>query len=583
MKNNFLVPLVVASLFLSACGGGSSSSSSSSGGNPASGLTPPTLADSVRFLEQSSFGPADATIAEVRQKGFELFLNEQFVVKGSGYENLPGALPATVVAGEQPASCTYDGVEDSPASQCDRDNYSLFTMQTRFFQNALTQPDQLRQRVAWALSQILVVSGTEIFQSYPMQSYQRILYDNAFGNYRDILYKVTLSPTMGQYLNMVNNDKPSGKQRPNENYARELLQLFSIGKVKLNPDGTPVITNGAPVPTYSQTEIEGFAYTFTGWTYPTLPGQSAKFYSPSYYIGDMVNIASHHATGTKTLLNGVVLPANQTADKDLNDAIDNIFNHPNVGPFIGKQLIQQLVTSNPSPQYVGRVSAVFNDNGKGVRGDMRAVVRAILLDAEARGDVKVDTEYGHLKEPALYTLNFLRAMGAKTDGVVLRYFTQVMDQEIFVPDSVFNYYPPDHVLAAEKIGAPEFAIYNSASALERTNIIQSFVFNRPAYYDAAKDRYINPYPEPVSGIYLDKNIRNSSGTLIDWTSWQSVASDTGALMEKINVLMFHGAMSAPMKDSISKAVNAVSADNKLQRAQTAVYLAVTSPQYLVER
>jgi uncharacterized protein (DUF1800 family) len=583
MKKPLLLYLIIAPLFFSACGGGSSSSSSSNAGNFPPNSTPPSLPDSVRFLEQSSFGPTEDSIAAVRQKGFESFLDEQFSIKAQGYTNLPNALSPVDIVGEQLANCKYDGVEASAASQCYRDNFSIFTMQTRFFQNALTQPDQLRQRVAWALSQILVVSGKVVFQAQPMQAYQSILYDNAFGNYRDILYKVTLSPVMGSYLNMVNNSKPSGNQKPNENYARELLQLFSIGKVKLNPDGSPVMQGGVPVPTYSQTEIEGFAYVFTGWTYPTLPGKQSKFYSPFYYVGDMAVVPAEHATTAKTLLNGVTLPANQTPEKDLNDAIDNVFNHPNVGPFIGKLLIQQLVTSNPSAEYVARVSAVFNNNGQGIRGDLKAVVRAILLDAEARGDNKTDALYGHLKEPALYLLNVLRAAGAKSDGAVLRYFLTVMDQDIFVAPSVFNYYPPDFSLASEKISAPEFAIHNTSTALERTNLVHGLVFYRPGSYDPVKNEYINPLAENITGVYKDASINQSIGTLIDWSAWQALAADTPALLEKINSLMFHGTMSGPMRDSITKAINAISADDKLQRAQTAFFLAVTSPAYLVER
>jgi uncharacterized protein (DUF1800 family) len=547
---------------------------------PVSQVTP---ADAARFLQQASFGPTEATIAEVRQKGFDAFLTEQFAAKGIGYDNLPNALDPAIVATQKPANCTYDGTRGSAASQCERDNYSTFPMQTRFFQNALNSPDQLRQRVAWAQSQILVVSGLELFQAYSMQSYQRILYDNAFGNYRDILNKVTLSTGMGHYLNMVNNNKPTGTQRPNENYARELLQLFSIGQIKLNLDGTPVLVNGVSVPTYDQEEIEGFAYTFTGWAYPPLPGQTAKFYSAPYHVGSMVPIAANHATGTKKLLDGVVLPANQTAEKNLNDALDNIFNHPNVAPFIGKLLIQQLVTSNPSAEYVARVSAKFNNNGLGVRGDMKAVVRAILLDTEARGDAKTDPRYGHLKEPALYTLNVLRAMNAKTDGVIMRYFTDIMDQEIFVPPSVFNFYPPDYSLASEKINAPEFAIQNSSTAMNRINFASAMMFSPPTVYDTVQKKYINPLPKTITGIYKDDAVTGSIGTLIDWTDWQAAAADTNKLLEKINALMFHGTMSTAMKDTISKAVTAVAPDDPLLRARTAVYLAVTSSQYQVER
>jgi uncharacterized protein (DUF1800 family) len=341
--------------------------------------------------------------------------------------------------------------------------------------------------------------------------------------------------------------------------------------------------NGAQVPTYGQAEIEGFAYTFTGWTYPPMPNKSPIFYSPRYYVGDMVVISSHHATGSKKLLNGVVLPANQTPEKDLNDAIDNVFNHPNVGPFVGKFLIQQLVTSNPSPEYISRVTSAFNNNGGGVRGDMKAVVRAILLDAEARGDNKTDPRYGHLKEPALYALNVLRAMNAKTDGTVMRYLTQIMGQDIFSPPSVFNFYPPDYVLAREKIGAPEFAIQNSSTSTTRINYAASMLFNRPAYYDTTQNKYVTPFPEAVTGVYLDPDVGNSIGTTIDWSSWLPIASDTTKLIEKIDGLMFHGSMSAAMKTSLAKAVNAVAANEPLLRARTAVYLSVTSPQYQVER
>ncbi|MGB9148792.1 MAG: DUF1800 domain-containing protein [Burkholderiales bacterium] len=582
MKKYLLVYFAISiSVALSSCGGGGDSAG---GGNPTPPpVSPPATTDSVRFLQQASFGPTDATLAEVRLKGFDQFLNDQFAAAKSGYENLPNALDPVIIAGVQPATCNGDGNRASAASQCERDNYSVFPMQTRFFQNAVDKPDQLRQRIAWALSQFLVISATEIFQAYPMQSYQRILYDNAFGNYRDLLNKITLSPAMGRYLDMANNSKPSGTQTPNENYARELLQLFSIGQVKLNTDGSAVMENGATVPSYDQDQVEAFAHVFTGWTYPPLPGQTAKFYSPAYYVGDMVAIATKHDTGAKTLLNGVTLPANQTPEKDLNDAIDNIFNHPNVGPFVGKRLIQHLVTSNPTPEYISRVSAVFNNNGQGVRGDMKAVIRAILLDTEARGDVKTDARYGHLKEPALYAMNILRALNAKSDGVVMRYFTQIMGQDIFVPSSVFNYYPPDHVLAAEKIGAPEFAIQNTSTAMNRINIATTLIFNRPAYYDTTLKKYVNPFPDTVTGIYRDEAVNGSIGSLIDWAPWQAIAADTNAMLEKINTLMFHGAMSGAMKDSIARAVNAVAVDDPLLRARTAVFLAVTSSQYQVER
>jgi uncharacterized protein (DUF1800 family) len=209
--------------------------------------------------------------------------------------------------------------------------------------------------------------------------------NDAFGNFSTLLTDVTLSPVMGNYLDMVNNDKPGNGVDPNENYAREVMQLFSIGLEQLNHDGTPQLDgSGNPIPTYDQDTIEGFAHTFTGWTYPTKPGATARWRNPEYYGGPMIPFDNHHDTGSKLLLNGVTLPAGGTTQGDLTAALQNIFNHPNVGPFISKQLIQRLVTSNPSPEYVSRVAGVFNDNGSGVRGDLKAVVTAILLDQEAR-------------------------------------------------------------------------------------------------------------------------------------------------------------------------------------------------------
>ncbi|MDQ6916709.1 MAG: DUF1800 family protein, partial [Pseudomonadota bacterium] len=329
-------------------------------------------ADAIRLLEQATFGPTDTLLAHVQGVGTQGFLNEQFAAPASQY-------PAFkyVPTGQQVTFCPTD-----PDPQCARDYYSLFLLQNGFFQNALSASDQLRQRVAFALSQILVTSGTDINLAYGMAKYQQIFLDNAFGNYEDILTKVTLSSVMGDYLNMVNNDKPANGVSPNENYAREIMQLFSIGVFELNQDGTRILdAGGSPIPTYDQSDaIEGFAHVFTGWTYPILSGIPAKTHNPKNFLGDMTPVDSNHDKGAKTLLNGVTLPAGQSIQSDLTNAIHNIFMHPNVGPFVGKQLIQKLVTGDPTPQYVGRVAAVFNNNGQGVRGDMKATVNAILTD-----------------------------------------------------------------------------------------------------------------------------------------------------------------------------------------------------------
>jgi uncharacterized protein (DUF1800 family) len=511
-------------------------------------------ADTVRLLEQSTFGPDDTLVAHVQSIGTQAFLNEQFAAPASQY-------PAFkyVPAGQQATFCATD-----PDPQCARDYYSLFLLQNGFFQNALSANDQLRQRVAFALSQILVTSGTDINLAYGMAKYQQIFLDNAFGNYEDILTKVTLSSVMGDYLNMVNNDKPANGVSPNENYAREIMQLFSIGVWELNQDGTQILgTSGAPIPTYDQGDtIEGFAHVFTGWTYPVLPGVPARKHNPKNFLGDMVPVDSNHDKGAKTLLNGVTLPAGQSIQSDLTNAIHNIFTHPNVGPFIGKQLVQKLVTGDPTPQYVSRVAAVFNNNGQGVRGDMKAVINAILTDPEARGAIKLDPGYGKLREPVLFMAAAARALNTASDGVYFQQQSTQLGQRLFYPASVFNYYPPTYVLPGTVALAPEFAIQNSSTAINRYNFANTLSFGTIA---------------PLA------TLPGAIGTKPDWTALSALAGNPNALLDKLNVLLLHGTMPAAMRASIVPAINAIAATDPLTRAKTAFYLVVTSPQYQVER
>lgn len=511
-------------------------------------------ADAVRLLEQATFGPNDALLAHVQSIGPQAFLNEQFAAPASQYPALK-----YVPAGQQATFCPTD-----PDPQCPRDYYSLFLIQKGFFQNAISASDQLRQRVAFALSQILVTSGLDVNFAYGMGKYQQIFLDNAFGNYEDILTKVSLSSVMGDYLNMVNNDKPANGVSPNENYAREILQLFSIGVWKLNPDATRILdAAGAPIPTYGQDDtIEGFAHVFTGWTYPILPGVPSKTHNPKNFLGDMVPVDSNHDKGMKTLLNGVTLPAGQTIQSDLTSAIHNIFMHPNVGPFIGKQLIQKLVTGDPTPQYISRVAAVFDNNGQGVRGDLRAVVNAVLMDPEARGAVKLDPGYGKLREPVLFVSAAARALNSASDGVYLQQQSAQLGQNLFNPASVFNYYPPTYVLPETGALAPEFAIQNSSTAINRYNFANTLAFGTVA---------------PLA------TLPGSIGTKPDWTVLSALAGDPNALLDKLNTLFMHGTMPVAMRTSIAAAVSAVAASDPLTRAKTAFYLVVTSPQYQVER
>ncbi len=550
--------LLVCACVLSACGGGSSSSDP-----PPTGTAPPPVtpsADNTRFLEQATFGPTSADITHVATVGYDAWLSEQFAAAKTGYTGF------SFVTHTAPDTCKSDGTATSAATICARDNYSLFQVQRQFFQNALTGQDQLRQRVAFALSQIFVVSGTDIYEAYGMAAYQNMLLDDAFGNFRQLLMDVTLSPVMGNYLDMVNNDKPNATQgtEPNENYARELMQLFSLGVYQLNADGSLKLdAQGKPIATYDQDVVEGYAHVFTGWTYPPQAGANSKFGNPVNYVGSMALFAAHHDTGAKLVLNGVTLPAGQTPEQDLNGAIDAMFNHPNVGPFIGRQLIQHLVTSNPSAAYVQRISAVFNDNGHGVRGDLQAVIREILLDAEARGDTKTAADYGHLREPALFMTSMLRSIGGSSDGVYLRGQSGPMGQAIYMPPSVFNFYPPSYQIPGETLQGPEFAIEDTATALARANFVYQMTYG--------------------SGATADATVTGSTGTSLDLSSLIALAATPDDVVAALNQRLMHGSLSSAAAQSISQAVNAVSASDTTGRARMAIYLVTAAPQYQVEK
>lgn len=530
-------------------------------------------ADIARFLEQATFGPTAASIAEVKSLGLSGWLTNQFSLPRTGYVPSGGG-DWPYFPESKPTSCTSNSSSSSAESICQRDNYSLYQVQRQFFQNAISAPDQLRQRVAFALSQILVISGNEssLAKPYAFVPYQNILLDNAFGNYETILTKITLSPAMGNYLDMVNNPKATNpnQQQPNENYARELMQLFSIGLYKLNLDGSvQTDANGIAIPSYDENVIKGFAKAFTGWTYATAPGAAAQSFNPIYYGADMMAVEKYHDTTSKQLLDTTVLPPSQTARADLDAAVHAVFVHPNVGPFIGKQLIQRLVTSNPSPGYVSRVASVFNDNGSGVRGDLQAVIRAILLDPEARGGMRSDTTYGHLREPALFIAHFYRALGGVSDGVWLKDRSSEMGQNLFYPDTVFNYYPADYSLTSGP-AAPEFGIQNTSTSLARANFVYSAILATPTgntVYAA----------QPVT------TFTGATGTYLDLTPYLALAADPAALIDKLNMLLTHGTMAPETRSQlIASVTTAASTDTKV-RAQTAIYLVANLPQFLVER
>jgi uncharacterized protein (DUF1800 family) len=522
--------------------------------------------DAFRFLTQASFGPIGSELDRVQTLGIPAYLEDQFNQPQSGYPDSQYTYLSLKTSADcnnkDPSGVAYPA--SAPQAICYRDNLTPARVQRQFFTNAMTQPDQLRQRVAWALAQIMVVStvDADLSVAYVLARYHNILFDEAFGNFETLLKRVTLSPAMGTWLNMANNDKPIGTRVPNENYAREVLQLFSIGLSKLNPDGTPVLdAAGNPVPTYDQTTVKQFARVFTGWTYPSANGTPPAAKNPANYVSPMEPYPNGHDTAAKVLLNGAPLPANQSAQQDLDAAIHNIVTHPNVGPFIGRQLIQHLVTSNPSAGYVGRVAAAYNDNGQGVHGDMKAVLRAVLLDPEARGDVKADPDYGQLREPVLMVTALLRATGAVTDGASLTDRVASLGERPYSSPSVFNFYPPDFTIPGTDLVSPEFGIHNTSTAVGRSNLVYSLLYG---------------------GIASDPTVPNATGTHIATTALEALATDNEALTSKVESLLLGGPLPAFAHSVVSKAVFLVPATNKAERVRMALYLTASSYYFQVQ-
>ncbi|HYN23710.1 MAG TPA: DUF1800 family protein, partial [Pyrinomonadaceae bacterium] len=454
------------------------------------------------------------------------------------------------------------------------------------------------QRVAFALHQILVVSGlSPLNRAAWMTPYLQALDREAFGNYRTLLKDITLNPAMGEYLDM----RLSRASDPNENFAREILQLFSTGVNELNLDGsTKLDAQGVPIPSYSQTTVNEFTRVFTGWNFAAaIPSQEFPGQFVTNYRDPMApRGGTNHDTGAKTLF-GTTLTgcpgANGAANiacaqTELTAALEIIFNHPNVGPFVGKQLIQHLVTSNPSPAYVSRVARVFNNDCdalyplqgcSGLRGNMKAVVQAILLDPEARGDVKTDPNYGKLREPAQYINGVLRAFNVKSfdrastsDGVLgVRSsvdFTGSLDQPIFLPPTVFSYYQPEYEVPGIKILGPAFVILSTSTTLRRANNINTLIYTGVA-----------PNTTPTA-----QSPDRPRGTSVDLAYLEALASNPDSLLDELNRLLLHGTMSQSVRDSIRVAINSIPTSDvnfARKRAQTAAYLVTTSSQYDMQR
>ena len=548
-----------------------------------------SAADVTRLLEQATWGPTPSEVTRVQGIGLRAFIDEQFnaptLNAGSDYTSLQ------TVADDSNTTCPST-LDANARNTCLRDNYTMYPLQTQFFKNALTRPGQLRQRVAFALHQVFVVSGRDIPLPWWMSGYLQTLDRNALGNYRTLLGEMTLNPAMGEYLNM--NQSTAGN--PNENYAREVLQLFSTGVNRLNHDGKPVLdAQGQPVPVYAQSDVNEFTKVFTGWGFnrapsPALPAGTTNYRDPMVprnstthdtTVKNLFNTQVHDcAAGTSGSANGAC------AQSELAKALDVIFNHSNVGPFVSRQLIQHVVTGNPSPAYVARVADAFEDDCKGLypespcanaRGNMKAVVRNILLDPEARGDVKTDPSYGRLREPVQYINNFLRAFSATSDGVIAQCTSgvvgdapNVMGQPLFLPATVFSYYEPDYQAAGTRLVGPAFQILTTSTTLRRANYLNQMLYFgiQPSFLSGCGN---NPVP---------------TGTQLQMLPVINLSNDPSAMVDYLNALLLHGAMSAAMKQTVVDAVGAIpntSSDYQRRRAQTAIYLVATSAQYEVQR
>jgi uncharacterized protein (DUF1800 family) len=504
----------------------------------------PTVADAGRFLSQSTFGATDALITKVQSQGYDGFLNDQFAAPTSSH------LAFVDASGVNPPTITQT-------------NDAWWTY-------AISAPDQLRQRVALALSEVLVASlNSAGLGNKPdaLPAYFDVLVKDAFGNYRQLLEDATLNPGMGAYLNMLQNDKanPARGTLPNENYAREIMQLFSIGLYDLNLDASLTLSaSGFPIATYNQDAILGTAAVFTGWTYAQtgtpvfFPGTAAQDWRDP-----MINIASHHSTDAKTILNNVLLPANQTAAQDLKMTLDTIFNHPNVGPFFCRQLIQRLVTSNPSPGYVYRVASVFNDNGQGVRGDLKAVVRAILMDYDARVGFVSAQGAGHQLEPVIRLTNLLRAFNATSpDGKFsIRGAYAALDEEAMHSPTVFNFFSPDYeapgAIAAAGLQSPELQITTETTVATIANYLRTAIYS-----------FLGPSTDKIT-----LNLANE----------QTLAANPAQLVDHLNSLLMAGGMSTDMRTTLINAITQIPANNPAERAKTTIYLVINSPEFTVDK
>ena len=504
----------------------------------------PTPDEASRFLAQAGFGATDADITSVQTLGYAGWIDAQFTA------------PTAQSHWDWLDAKGYDALiyKNSQAG-----------LDSTLWRKLMNSPDILRQRIVLALTELFVVSPSGIpvsWKQFACAAYMDMLEANCFGNFRALLEAVTLSSAMGVFLNMRGNQKedPRTGRVPDENYAREVMQLLTIGLYQLNLDGTvKTDASGKPIETYDQSSIAGLAKVFTGWDFTSYHADT-----PDHMRLPMSLIASRHSTSSKSFL-GVTVPTGLTGVQELKFALDTIFNHPNVGPFVGKQLIERLVTSNPSTFYVGRVAAAFNDNGSGVRGDMKAVIRAVLLDGEAR-TVFPSATAGKLREPMIRLVQWARTFKATspTDAWNIGDTSdpaKKLGQSPLRSPSVFNFFrpgyvPPNTVLAQQQLVAPEFQILNESTVVSYVNYMQTV---------------INTGAGEVASSYADE---------------LALAANAGNLVNRYNVLLAGGQLSAAAQSTIQNAISAISGSTdagKRTRVTAAVLLVMSAPDYLVQK
>jgi uncharacterized protein (DUF1800 family) len=518
-----------------------------------------SLSEAARFLGHATMGANRAQIEELRSLGYVAWLNQQFAMPLQGTR--------------------YDWM----AANNDPETGSPFiSYEFRFNQNGfdaaawrklLSSPDALRQRVVFALSEIIVVSIDGLDGFWPQfraAAYLDLLETHAFGNYRQLLQAISTNAAMAQYLTFLGNQKhdPDTGANPDENYARELLQLFTIGLHTLNLDGTKKLVNGLPVETYQQSDISQLARIFTGWEWDPPYWDKDE---PSFARRPMIQIPDLHETGASTFLNNTV-PAGLDGAASLSRALDIIFAHPNVAPFVSRQLIQKLVTSNPAPGYVARVATVFNNNGSGVKGDMKAVISAILLDSEARSSANLSSPtFGKLREPMLRFTAWARAfnitsMNNTWDLGWVRGQEWGLGQAPLHSPSVFNFFrpgyvPPNSAIATAGLVAPELQLTNESSVVGYLNFMQYAVYSFSNLADSADQ---------------NKNVR------VDYSNLMSLASNPAALVSEVDLLLTANQLSASTLNTITNAITQVT-NNPRARVLSAVLLVLASPEFMVSK